>query len=177
MRSGHFGSVADDAQFKFLRLGVSSAAYTVPRLQALAANMLRPGVVAVVISGSGRIDELLDVVDAAHERGAVVIAITASQSPLARKADVALIVDHVEDIATQVPMISRILHLLMIDILVVGASLRRGESKLPQLGSAASMALDEGRPEQPRRAARLTGPGVSSAGDLADITSHSRSSD
>ena len=174
---GHFGSVADDAQFKLLRMGVSSAAYTVPRLQALAANMLRPGVVAVVISGSGRIDELLDVVDAAHERGAVVIAITASQSPLARKADVALIVDHVEDIATQVPMISRILHLLMIDILVVGASLRRGEGNLPQLGNAAAMALDEGRPEQPRRVARPTGPGVSSAGDLADITSHSRSSD
>lgn len=174
---GHFGSVADDAQFKLLRMGVSSASYTVPRLQALAANMLRPGVVAVVISGSGRIDELLDVVDAAHERGAVVIAITASQSPLARKADVALIVDHVEDIATQVPMISRILHLLMIDILVVGASMRRGENNLPRLGSAAAMALDEGQPEQPRRAARLTGPGVSSAGDLADITSHSRSSD
>jgi glucokinase len=172
---GHFGSVADDAQFKLLRMGVSSAAYTVPRLQVLAANMLRPGVVAVVISGSGCIDELLDVVDAAHARGAVVIAITASQSPLARKADVALIVDHVEDIATQVPMISRILHLLMIDILVVGASMRRGENSLPRLGNAAALALDEGQPERPNRAARPTSPGVSSAGDLAELTSHSRS--
>ena len=172
---GHFGSVADDAQFKLLRVGVSAAAYTVPRLQVLAANLLRPGVVAVVISGSGRIDELLDVVDKAHERGAVVIAITASQSPLARKADVALIVDHVEDIATQVPMISRILHLLMIDILVVGVSMRRGENSLPQLGDAATMALDEERPEKAPRGARPTSPGVSSAGALADLTSHSRS--
>jgi glucokinase len=172
---GHFGSVADDAQFKLLRVGVSAAAYTVPRLQVLAANLLRPGVVAVVISGSGRIDELLDVVDKAHERGAVVIAITASHSPLARKADVALIVDHVEDIATQVPMISRILHLLMIDILVVGVSMRRGENSLPQLGDAATMALDEERPEKAPRAARPTSPGVSSAGALADLTSHSRS--
>jgi glucokinase len=172
---GHFGSVADDAQFKLLRMGVSSAAYTVPRLQVLAANLLRPGVVAVVISGSGRIDELLDVVDKAHERGAVVVAITASQSPLARKADVALIVDHVEDIATQVPMISRILHLLMIDILVVGVSMRRGENSLPQLGDAATQALDEERPKQAPRAAKPTGPGVSSAGALADLTSHSRS--
>ena len=172
---GHFGSVADDAHFKLLRMGVSSAAYTVPRLQVLAANLLRPGVVAVVISGSGRIDELLDVVDTAHERGAVVIAITASQSPLARKADVALIVDHVEDIATQVPMISRILHLLMIDILVVGVSVRRGENSLPQLGNAATIALDEAQPEQAPRAARPTGPGVSSSGALANLTSHSRS--
>jgi glucokinase len=172
---GHFGSVADDAQFKLLRMGVSSVAYTVPRLQVLAANLLRPGVVAVVISGSGRIEDLLDVVDTAHERGAVVIAITASQSPLARKADVALIVDHVEDIATQLPMISRILHLLMIDILVVGVSMRRGEQGLPQLGNAATIALDEGQPERAPRAAKPTAPGVSAAGALADITSHSRS--
>jgi glucokinase len=172
---GHFGSVADDAHFKLLRMGVSSASYTVPRLQALAANLLRPGVVAVVISGSGRIGELLDVVDKAHERGAVVIAITASQSPLARKADVALIVDHVEDIATQVPMISRILHLLMIDILVVGVSVRRGVVNLPKLGSAAAIALDEAMPEPAAPAARPTGPGVSAAGALAHLTSHSRS--
>jgi glucokinase len=172
---GHFGSVADDAQFKLLRMGVSASAYTVPRLQVLAADLLRPGVVAVVISGSGRIDELIEVVDRAHARGAVVIAITASQSPLARKADVALIVDHVEDTANQVPMISRILHLLMIDILVVGVSVRKGVAALPQLGNAASMALDEARPEQPRPAAKATGPGVSSAGALAHMTSHSRS--
>ena len=66
-------------------MGIDTAELTEPEPEL-------PGVVAVVISGSGRIDELLDVVDAAHERGAVVIAITASQSPLARKADVALIV-------------------------------------------------------------------------------------
>ena len=172
---GHFGSVADDAQFKMLRMGVSASAYTVPRLQVLAADLLRPGVVAIVISGSGRIDELIEVVDKAHERGAVVIAITASQSPLARKVDVALIVDHVEDTANQLPMISRILHLLMIDILVVGVSLRRGVNALPQLGNAATIALDEAQPEQPRPAARPTGPGVSSAGALAHLTSHSRS--
>jgi glucokinase len=144
-------------------------------LQNLAASLLKPGVVAVVISGSGRVDELLDVVDRAHANGAVVIAITASQSPLARKADVALIVDHVEDVATQVPMISRILHLLMIDILVVGLSLQRGEARLPHLGSAETQALDEGQPEPAQPGARATSLGVSSAGALADLTSHSRS--
>jgi glucokinase len=172
---GHFGSVADDAQFKLLRMGLSAVAYTTPRLQNLAANLLKPGVVAVVISGSGRVDELLEVVDRAHARGAVVVAITASQSPLARKADVALIVDHVEDVATQVPMISRILHLLMIDILVVGLSLQRGEARLPHLGSAETQALDEGQPEPAKPGAKATSLGVSSAGALADLTSHSRS--
>ena len=175
---GHYGGVADDAQFKFLRFGVSSACLHRCR----ACRRWRPTCCgpatwwwsSAAAAGSTSCSRWPT---PRAERGAAVIAITASQSPLARKADVALIVDHVEDIATQVPMISRILHLLMIDILVVGVSMRRGENNLPRLGSAAAMALDEGQPEQPRRVARLTGPGVSSAGDLADITSHSRSSD
>ena len=54
------------------------------------------------------------------------LAITASHAPLARMADLALIVDHLEDVATQVPMVSRILHLLVIDILAVGVAMRRG---------------------------------------------------
>ncbi len=170
---GHYGAVADDAQFKFLRVGVSAVAYTDPRLQVLATNVLSPDVVVLIISSSGRIAELLAVAEKAHERGAKVVAITESQSPLARKADLALIVDHVEDIATQVPMISRILHLLMVDILVVGVALHRGTS-VPALGSDATVALDEVAPGQSPPVARRKGPGVSAAGTLAHLTSHSR---
>jgi len=169
---GHFGTVADDAQFKMLRMGVGASSYTAPRLQMLAADLLKPGVVVVVISGSGRIDELVTVVDKAHEHGAVVIAITASQSPLARKADVALIVDHVEDTASQLPMISRILHLLIIDILTVGVSVRKGADARPHLDRAEAIALDEAQPVQPRPGAKATAPGVSSAGALAHMSSH-----
>lgn len=170
---GHYGAVADDAQFKFLRVGVSAVAYTDPRLQTLAANLLRPDVVVLIISSSGRMAELLAVAEKARERGATVVAITESQSPLARKADLALIVDHVEDIATQVPMISRILHLLMVDILVVGVTLQRG-ANLPELGSDATAALDEVAPGQAIVGARRKAPGVSAAGTLAHLTSHSR---
>jgi len=170
---GHYGAVADDAQFKFLRVGVSAVAYTDPRLQALAANLLRPDVVVLIISSSGRIAELLEVAEKAQSRGAKVVAITESQSPLARKADLALIVDHVEDIATQVPMISRILHLLMVDILVVGVTLQRGTT-VPALGSDATVALDEVAPGLASVGARRKAPGISAAGTLAHLTSHSR---
>ena len=171
---GHYGAVASDAQFKFMRVGVAAVAYTDPRLQTLSASLLRPDDVVLIISSSGRIAELLAVAETALERGAKVIAITESQSPLARKADLALIVDHVEDIATQVPMISRILHLLMVDILVVGVTLHRGTS-VPALGSDATMGLDEVPPGgQAAQGARRKGPGVSAAGPLAHLTSHSR---
>jgi glucokinase len=171
---GHYAVVAHDAQFKFLRLGLPSASYTDTRLQLLAAHVLRPRDVAVIISSSGKIDPLLAVADLAHERGAQVVAITASQSPLARKADVALIVDHVEDVALQLPMISRILHLLVVDIITVGVALRIGNQHPQALEQNSPAALDDGCPEPPRQAAaRSAGLGISAAGPLARLTSHS----
>ena len=172
---GHYRVVADDAQFKFLRFGLPSASYTERRLQLLAANVLQPGDVAVIISSSGRIDDLLAVADAAQARGAAVVALTASHSPLAKKADVALLVDHVEDVATHVPMVSRILHLLLIDILVVGVAMRLGAEHVAALPVATTEALDETQAQAPPvPAAQRVAPGVSTAGTLARLTSHSR---
>jgi len=163
---GYYGAVAQDAQYKLLRLGLPSGVYVDPRVQAMAAQVLGPGDVALIISSSGRKDELLAVADAARERGANVVAITASQTPLARKADVTLIVDHVEDVDLHVPMVSRILHLLMVDIVTVGVAMQRQEPLTPPAGGA----YDELAP-QPR--ARTVAPGVSAAAPLANITSHS----
>ena len=169
---GHYGVVADDAQFKFLRFGIASASFTDPRLQALSAQVLQPSGVVVLISSSGRIDDLLAVADIAHARGVKVVAITASHSPLAKKADVALIVDHEEDLATHVPMVSRILHLLVIDILVVGVAMKRGALAAP---------LDGHHPESMGAVAahmaptaRRAGLGISAAGPLSQLISHSR---
>lgn len=177
---GHDGVVADDAQFKFLRFGVPSASFTDPRLQALAANVLRDSDVVVVIGSSGRIDDLLAVCDTARQRGAAVVAITASHSPLAKRADVALIVDHVEDVATHVPMVSRILHLLVIDILAVGLAMRLSDGRPAALPDETAAGLDEGRPAATQAAqaapaaAQRVAPGISTAGALARLTSHSR---
>jgi glucokinase len=162
---GYYGAVAHDAQYKFLRLGLPSGCYTDPRVQALAAQVLGPGDVAFIVSPSGRKDELLAVADSARGRGAGVVAVTASQTPLARKADVTLIVDHVEDADLHLPMVSRVLHLLMVDIVSVGVAMQRQESLALPPGSE----LDEPRPE-PR--ARTVAPGVSAATPLANITSH-----
>jgi RpiR family transcriptional regulator, carbohydrate utilization regulator len=52
-------------------------------VQVMSATMLKPGDVAVIISNSGRSRDLLDVAEIARRKGATVIAITASGSPLA----------------------------------------------------------------------------------------------
>ncbi|MFO1226176.1 glucokinase [Roseateles sp.] len=122
--SGHYCVVAKDAEYKFLRLGITCGAYVEPRLQQLAAELLGPGDVAILTSGGGRAPELLNVLDLAQARGAKVIAITAGQSPLAKRADAALVVDHLEDTTTHLPMVSRVLHLLMVDVLALGLAMR-----------------------------------------------------
>jgi len=136
--------------------------------------VLRPTDVVVIISSSGHIDDLLEVADRAHQRGAAVLAITASHSPLAKRAGMALIVDHGEDVATQVPMVSRILHLLVIDILAVGVAMRRGAEGATALPTGEPAAPNETAPEPPATAARRAGLGISASGPLARLTSHSR---
>jgi glucokinase len=165
---GYAGAAAQDAQYKFLRMGLPCGVYIDPRAQSLAAQVLGAGDVALIISSGGRKPELLAVADAAHERGAAVIAVTASQSPLARKADVALIVDHVEDVDQHLPMVSRILHLLMVDILAVGVAMQRHQPLTLPIGSEDDV---DAAPSVPR--ARTVAPGVSAAAPLSKLTSHS----
>ena len=121
---GNYAAVAQDAQTKFLRLGLPCGAHTEPHLQELTAASIQPGTVAVIISSGGKLPELMALQEKIQQRGAALIAITANQSPLARKADAALVADHNENAATHLPMVSRVLHLLLIDILIVGLEMR-----------------------------------------------------
>jgi glucokinase len=119
---GNSRVVALDGQHKFFRFRIPTSLYGDAHLFTLAAELLGPGDVVIAISNSGRLPELLAAVDAALAAGADVIAIGNSQSPLAKKATVCLAVDHAEDSTSFLSMISRILQLLLIDILAVGIS-------------------------------------------------------
>lgn len=55
---GHYSVVAQDAQFKFLRLGLACSACTDPRMLLLSANVLGPKDIAVFISGHDVFPEL-----------------------------------------------------------------------------------------------------------------------
>jgi glucokinase len=119
---GNARVVALDGQHKFFRFRIPTSAYGDAHLFKLAAELLNPGDVVIAISTSGQLPELLAAVDAARAAGADVIAITSSKSALAKKATVCLSVDHSEDSTTFLSMISRILQLLLIDIMSVGIS-------------------------------------------------------
>ncbi len=130
---GNSGIVAQDAQHKFFRLGMNPIAYSDGHMQVMSASMLTKGDCVVVISNSGRTRDLMDACDIARKRGATTIVITASGSPLATAGQIHLTADHPESYDRYSPMVSRLLHLLIIDILATTVALRIGESLQPAL--------------------------------------------
>ena len=134
---GNSGIVAADAQHKFFRLGVHAAAIVDSHVQVMSATMLEPGDCVVIISNSGRSRDLLDAADIARRKGATLIVITASGSPLAKLAQsqhqILLAADHPEDYDRYSPMVSRLLHLTILDILTTGVALRIGPQLRPML--------------------------------------------
>jgi RpiR family transcriptional regulator, carbohydrate utilization regulator len=130
---GNSGIVAQDAQHKFFRLGMNTIAYSDGHMQVMSASMLGQGDCVVVISNSGRTRDLMDACDIAKKRSATTIVITASGSPLATAGQIHLTADHPESYDRYSPMVSRLLHLLIIDILATTVALRIGETLQPAL--------------------------------------------
>ena len=173
---GNSGIVAQDAQHKFFRLGVNAHAVSDSHVQVMSATMLRPGDCAVVISNSGRSRDLLDVFDIARRKGATLIAITATGSPLAREVQpgaqhVLLAADHPEDADRYSPMVSRLLHLTIIDILTTGVALRLGSARLQPMLQEIKKSL------RVRRYVAGSSAGNSAGGSAAGATAAGGSSD
>lgn len=124
---GNSGVVAQDAQHKFFRLGISSQATSDTHIQTMGATMLRAGDCLIVISNSGRTTDLVDAAHIARENGATVIGITSSHTPLSNSSDILLAADNLEGSDLYSPMASRLLHLLIIDILATAVALKIGD--------------------------------------------------
>ena len=131
--AGNSGIVAQDAQHKFFRLGVTSLSASDGHMQVMSATLLRRKDCALIISNSGRTRDLMDAADIARRNGATTIAITASGSPLASACAIHLAADHPEGYDRYSPMVSRLMHLLIIDVLATCVALRAGPALQPVL--------------------------------------------
>lgn len=133
---GNSGITVQDAQHKFFRLGIPCVAYNDPHVQGMAATLMGAGDVVLVISASGRTIDLINAVNSAKARGAKVIAITKGDTPLAYAADIALRADTQEDPDIYSSMTTRIIHLVIIDILAVAVAVRGGARMSENLARA-----------------------------------------
>tara|TARA_R110000824_G_scaffold50961_5_gene142244 strand:+ start:8316 stop:9179 length:864 start_codon:yes stop_codon:yes gene_type:complete len=130
---GASGAVAQDAQHKFFRFNLPVMAYIDVLMQRMVAAACHTGDVVVIISYTGRTRELVDIARLARDAGAVVLGITAPNSPLAHECTATLEVATPEDTDHYMPMTSRVIQLTLIDALATGVTLRRGEDFLPHL--------------------------------------------
>src|SRR5665647_3278107 len=86
-------------------------------MRLMSATLLGPGDCVLVISNSGRTRDLMDACDIARCNGATAIVMTATGSPLAATGQIHLAADHPESYDHYSPMVSRLLHLGIIDVL------------------------------------------------------------
>ena len=130
---GNSGIVAQDAQHKFFRLGFHTISHSDGHMQIMSASLLGPGDCLVVFSNSGRTRDLLDSCEIAKKNGATTIVVTASGSPLANAGKIHLAADHPESYEKFSPMVSRLLHLMIVDVLATTVALRIGSTQLQPL--------------------------------------------
>ena len=130
---GTSGSVARDAENKFFRFNLPVSFHDDVLMMRMLASTGSAGDVFFVISHTGRTKEIIDIAEIASKNGATVIAVTSSSSPLTAVSSIALEVDVPENTDEYMAMTSRIVHLVVLDVLATGFTLRRGPDFLPHL--------------------------------------------
>ncbi len=125
--------MASDAQARFSRLGLNSNFYFDAHLQLISAATMSKNDVALAISHVGRMPFLLETVDVAKAQGAMIIAITQPDTPLAGQADIVLPVVVPADPSMRVGTEAYLAQMAYLEILMVGTGLRRGPPALRQL--------------------------------------------
>ena len=133
---GNSGVTAQDAQMKLFRLGTPTLACTDSQMQRVSAALLPDDAVVLLVSNSGRTRSLLEVAALARRSGATVIALTRSDSPLAQVADLVLPADVQENPEVYAPMVARLVHLAIIDVLTVALALRKGPAAITRMEAA-----------------------------------------
>ena len=130
---GASSSVAKDAEHKFFRFKLPVSFHEDVLMQRMLASTGNAGDVFFIISYTGRTKELVDTAELARNNGATVISLTAPGSRLAQLSDLIIEVQTEEDTDEYMPMTSRIVHLVVLDVLATGITLRRGVEDLAYL--------------------------------------------
>jgi RpiR family carbohydrate utilization transcriptional regulator len=130
---GASGSVARDAEHKFFRFNIPVSFHEDVLMQRMLASTGGTGDVFFCISHTGRTKEIVDVAELARSCGSTVIGLTVPDSPLAAVCTLTLEVDVPENTDEYMPMTSRLVHLVILDVLATGVTLRRGPDFLPHL--------------------------------------------
>jgi len=115
---GSSAMIAEDAAFRFMKLGLPTTAVRDSYIGGVSALMLDADCTAVAISYTGRTHDLIKTMTIAKEKGAKTVCITCfADSPLAQLCDISLIAVSGEALVNKLSTVSRIAQLMIIDTL------------------------------------------------------------
>lgn len=123
---GASSAVAHDAMNKFFRFNVPVQCFDDVVMMRMSAANCSADDVLVLISYTGRTKALVEIAQLARQNDAIVLGLTAKDSPLARVCTMVLSMDVPIDADLYLPMASRLTQMVLIDVLATGFILRRG---------------------------------------------------
>jgi len=122
---GGSGVVARDAYHKFFRLGIPCSVYDDTHMQVMSAALLGHEDVVVAISHTGSTKDILESIHIAKDKGATIIGIVGeAKSPMAKQCDITISINSQEAALQFAPMTSRVVQLIVIDVLFVAVAMR-----------------------------------------------------
>lgn len=133
---GSASALSSEAQLKLMRFGIPVVTYPDTHLQRLAAASLRAGDVALCFSYSGMIRDIEAIAKGARRSGATVISVTRPDTALARASHIVVAVAANENTEIYAPMVSRVAHTALLDIIATSIALRGGQKMLARLRRA-----------------------------------------
>lgn len=127
---GSSAMLAEDAAFRFIKLGLPAVVIRDSYISSASALMLDKDCLAVAISYTGRTHDIIKTMSIAKEKGAKTMCITCySDSPLAKLCDLSLIAVSGEAVASKLATVSRLAQMLIVDTLCACiASLREDDA-------------------------------------------------
>ena len=125
---GASGHVARDASHKFFRLGIPCTSLRDTTMILQFAAISQHDDVMVLLSHTGRWQELARAAKLARERGAAVIALTSPGSAVAAEAGLLFPCQLIEDTSVYTPMSSRLAQLALLDAIQVALALALGDN-------------------------------------------------
>ncbi|MDP1732470.1 MAG: MurR/RpiR family transcriptional regulator [Devosia sp.] len=132
---GSAATIAEDANYRLLRIGINSRATTDSHIQAITASLCTPEVAVITISHSGSTIETLTATRLAKEAGATTVVVTNfGRSPLLAHADIVLNTLARETQFRTEAMTSRIAQLAIIDTLIAALALADYDRAVATIG-------------------------------------------
>jgi RpiR family carbohydrate utilization transcriptional regulator len=115
---GSSSMLAEDAAFRFIKLGLPAVVVKDSYISSVSALMLDSDCLAVAISYTGRTRDIIKTMTIAKEKGAKTMCITCyADSPLAKLCDLALVAVSGEAVVNKLATVSRLAQLLIVDTL------------------------------------------------------------